>query len=369
MSQKQKTIFISAGDPSGDIHAANLMKELLKKDTNLSFIGIGGPEMQKLGLKPIVNFEEINVVGFWEVAKKYRFFKKLESNAKKIIQKKETELVLLIDYPGLNIRLASYAKSIEKKVCYYIAPQLWAWGKKRAKNLASSVDKLLVVFPFEVEYFKKYGLDVEFVGHPLLDLEVFEIDNEKKRKSNQICLIPGSREQEVISHLKLFSDLINQSNGEHNFAISKSSSVRDDIYINFINLHPEVKIYENSRTAMKESEFGIVKAGTSTLEATLLNLPFIMIYKTSSITYLIGKNIINIGYLAMPNILLEKQVIKELIQNEANANNLLNNIDIYLSNNTLIENIKNDFKNIKNMLGTESAKSKSAEIIFNNFLS
>lgn len=368
MSQKQKTIFISAGDPSGDIHASNLMKELLTKDKNLKFVGIGGPEMQKYGLESIVNFEDINVVGFWEVAKKYRFFKQLESNAKKLIQEKETELVILVDYPGLNARLANYSKSVRKKVCYYIAPQLWAWGKKRAKKLAESVDKLLVVFPFEVEYFKEFGMDVEFVGHPLLDLEVFDIENESNRIANQICLIPGSRTQEVISHLKLFSELIRLSDGKYNFVISKSLSVNSDIYKDFINLHPNVKVYKNSREAMKSSEFGIVKAGTSTLEATLLKLPFIMIYKTSFLTFLIGKNIINIDYLSMPNILLKKVVIKELIQREATAENILNSIDYFMMNKDLLVNIENDFGTIRKMLGTDSAKKRASEIIYNKYL-
>src|SRR6056300_1223565 len=159
MTTKNKKIFISAGDPSGDIHAANMMRELINLNPNVEFIGIGGPKMQELGLKPIVEFNKINVVGFWEVIKKYRFFKKLESKAKSIILNNSIDLVLLIDYPGLNIRLSNFAKLNSKKVCYYIAPQLWAWGKNRAQKLADSVDKLLVVFPFEVDFFKQYGID------------------------------------------------------------------------------------------------------------------------------------------------------------------------------------------------------------------
>lgn len=368
MESKKKQIFISAGDPSGDIHAANLMKGLLAKDSNIKFIGIGGPEMQKLGLESIVKFEDINIVGFWEVAKKYRFFKNLEREAKNIIQAENIDLVIFIDYPGLNIRLASYAKSVNRRVCYYIAPQLWAWGKKRAEKLANSVDKLLVVFPFEVDYFKAFGIDVKFVGHPLLDLEVFEQEGERKDVKNQICLVPGSRKQEVISHLKLFSELIDISGVGYKYAIAKSPSVPSTVYEKFIKKYPKVRVYNNSREAMKSSKFGIVKAGTSTLEATLLKMPFIAIYKASFLTYFIGKNIVNIKYLAMPNILLQRDVVKELIQKDASARNILDIMRIYLKNMDLQIMIENNFRLIREMLGKDSAKERASQIVYETFL-
>jgi lipid-A-disaccharide synthase len=368
MTIHNKKIFISAGDPSGDIHAAYLMRELLAIDSSLQFIGIGGPKMQELGLTPIIDFSEINVVGFWEVAKKYSFFKRLESNSKNIIRDNEIGLVILVDYPGLNTRLASYAKSINKSVCYYIAPQLWAWGKKRAKKLAKSVDKLLVAFPFEVEFFNKFGISTEFVGHPSLDLEVFDLDTNDERIENQICMIPGSRAQEVKSHLVLFDDVIKKSKGKYKFAISKSPTIDSSIYDSFIKSNPNVKIYDNSREAMKSSEFGIVKTGTSTLEATLLNLPFIMIYKTSLTTYLIGRYLVDINYLAMPNILLNKEVVKELIQQDATASKIVKELDIYMNNKDLINKIKTDFIEIRELLGKQSACKIASSIIHKEFL-
>lgn len=368
MTNTKSKIFISAGDPSGDIHAANLMHELLLLDNSLEFVGIGGPKMQELGLKQIVNFSEINVVGFWEVAKKYRFFIQLEALSKKIIKEENIDLVILVDYPGLNVRLANYSKSINRKVCYYIAPQLWAWGKKRAKKLAKSVDKLLVAFPFEVEFFKKFDIDAEFVGHPSLDLEVFDLDKNIERIENQICLIPGSREQEVKSHLALFHDVITKCKGKYKFAISKSPTVDSSIYESFIEYHPDIKIYNNSRDAMKSSTFGIVKTGTSTLEATLLNLPFIMIYKTSLTTYMIGRYLVDIDYLAMPNILLKKEVVKELIQQDATANKISNELDLYMNNKDLTENIKVDFIQIRELLGNKSACKTASSIIYKEFI-
>lgn len=368
MKNTKKTIFISAGDPSGDIHAANLMSELLLLDNTLKFIGIGGPKMQKLGLIPIVNFSEINVVGFWEVAKKYIFFKQLEAKAKNTINTNDVQLVILVDYPGLNTRLASYTKSIDKKVVYYIAPQLWAWGKKRAKKLASSIDKLLVAFPFEVDFFKQFGINTEFVGHPSLDLEVFEINDDIQKIENQICLIAGSREQEVKAHLKLFDEVISKSKGKYKYAISKSPTLDQSIYNEFITSNPEVNIYENSREAMKSSVFGVVKTGTSTLEATLLKLPFIMIYKTSMTTYLIGRYLVDIDYLAMPNILLKKEVVKELIQQDASAYTIVKELDRYMKDKELVESIKESFIKIRNLLGNKSACKTASSIIYKEYI-
>lgn len=368
MSTKKKKIFISAGDPSGDIHAANMMRELINLNPDIEFIGIGGPKMQELGLNPIVDFGKINVVGFWEVLKKYRFFKQLESKAKNIISGSDVDLVIMVDYPGLNIRLAKYAKSISKKVCYYIAPQLWAWGKNRAQKLSDSVDKLLVAFPFEVEFFKDFGIDVEFVGHPLLDLDTFELSSQNSRVKDQVCLIPGSREQEVKEHLNLFSDILNKYEGDFTFALSKSPFVNDNVYSDFKNNHPNVKLYQNSREAMKDSQFGIVKAGTSTLEAALLELPFCTIYKTSTTSYLLGKYLININFLSMPNILLDKNVVEEFIQTDATPSKLSSMLNKFENDNKYVNQMKNDFSKIRNMLGTESACEQSASIINSEFL-
>lgn len=368
MSTNKKKIFISAGDPSGDIHAANMMRELIKLNPNVEFVGIGGPKMQELGLLPIVDFSKINVVGFWEVLKKYRFFKQLENNAKNIISGNDIDLVIMVDYPGLNIRLAKYAKSISKKVCYYIAPQLWAWGKNRAQKLSDSVDKLLVVFPFEVDFFKDFGIDTEFVGHPLLDLDTFELSSQNSRIKEQVCLIPGSREQEVKEHLKLFSEIIDNYKVNFTFAVSKSPFVNDNVYSGFKVNHPNVKLYENSREAMKDSQYGIVKAGTSTLEAALLNIPFCTIYKTSTTSYLIGKYLININFLSMPNILLDKNVVEEFIQTDATPGKLSSMLNKFENDNNYVIQMKNDFSKIRTMLGTKSACEQSASIINSEFL-
>lgn len=368
MTTKNKRIFISAGDPSGDIHAANMMRKLIELNPNVEFVGIGGPKMQELGLKPIVVFGKINVVGFWEVIKKYRFFKKLENKAKSIISDNSIDLVLLIDYPGLNIRLANFAKSNSKKVCYYIAPQLWAWGKNRAQKLADSVDKLLVVFPFEVDFFKQYGIDTNFVGHPLLDLDIFDIEQNNVKKKNQVCLIPGSREQEVKQHLSLFSEIIDNYTGDFSFALSKSPFVNDEIYSDFKNNYPNVKLYENSRSAMKDSDFGIVKAGTSTLESALLGLPFFTIYKTSVTSYLLGKHLININFLSMPNILLDKNVVDEFIQSDATPSKINKMLERLENDSNYVQQMKSDFNKIRSMLGNKSACEQSASIIISEFL-
>ncbi len=165
--------FIIAGDPSGDIHAAKLMKSMLVKNPNVEFYGIGGREMEAIGFKSMIPQKEISVVGFWEVAKKYGMFRQLIKDVQSELETGKYKAFIPVDYPGFNMKIAGFAKKIGIPVYYYIAPQLWAWGSNRAEKLANSVDKLIVVFPFEVDFFKQYGIETYFCGHPLLDEPIF----------------------------------------------------------------------------------------------------------------------------------------------------------------------------------------------------
>lgn len=363
----KKRIFISVGDPSGDIHASKLMEQLLKLNPDIEFVGIGGKEMEKFNFKSIVPMEKISVVGFWEVAKRYSFFKNLLEESKKYIKDNNVDLFLPIDYPGFNIKLASYVKEIKIPVVYYIAPQLWAWGKSRTEKLKKSIDKLLVAFPFEEEFFKNEGINAKFVGHPLLDNKKFEEVN-FKRDNNLIALLPGSRLQEVRNHLKLFMNVIEEANklNKFQFAIAKSSNIDISEYQEILKLN-NVEIWEDSIKLMKTAKIGIVKTGTSNLEAALCGLPFIMIYKTSLLTYSIGRYLINLDYISLVNILQNKSIIPELIQNNANPKNIALELNKLYSNDSQIKNIIIEYEKIRKKLGKYSASNKASKII-NNLL-
>ncbi|MBI3258883.1 MAG: lipid-A-disaccharide synthase [Ignavibacteriae bacterium] len=356
-----KTIFIVAGDQSGDSHAAKLMIELSRIIPNVKFIGIGGEAMEQAGLRSLVPLSEISVVGFWEVAKRYVFFKKLLSKCEQIFLLGEIDCFIPVDYPGFNLRLSAFAKKSNIPVHYYIAPQLWAWGESRAKKLAAVVDKLLVVFPFEVGFFKKFGIETEFVGHPLLDNEIFLQNLEREKR---IALLPGSRLQEIKKHIPIMSETVEIIKKEIDgctFGIAVSPLVDQSVYKKMI---PESwEMFSDSRKLMKTSSIGIVKTGTSTLEAALCGLPFVMMYKTSAVSYLLAKNMVRLPYISLVNILINKPVVPELIQQEANPRNIAKFVVELYHNKEKQEGMKNEFLEIRSLLGNPGASRRAAESI------
>lgn len=361
-----KRIFISAGDPSGDIHAARMMKQLRQMHNELEFFGIGGEKMKQQGLESFADIKDISVVGFWEVAKKYTFFSKLLEKSKNEIKSRNADVVIPVDYPGFNFKISEYAKSLNIPVIYYIAPQLWAWGKNRAKKLAGSVDKLLTVFPFEEEYFRKFQIDATFVGHPLLEDEDIKktVPNYDER-DKIIALLPGSRKQEIEKHIDVFADIsekLKKHLPEYKFVIAKTSNV-DDIYYKFKSKNIKIDFTENSRELMRISKAGIVKSGTSNLEAALCGLPFAMVYKTSFFTYYMGKSLINLPWISIVNILLNKNVIKEFIQKEFESDGVAKYTLDFINKKEVFNETQKDFQKIRNMLGNKIASFNSAKII------
>jgi len=362
-------VFILAGDPSGDIHAARLMSEMKGIIPDVEFIGIGGDMMQAEGLKSIVPISDISVVGFWEVLKKINLFRNLMSNCKDILLNQKVDLFLPVDYPGFNIKLAKYAKSQNIPVAYYIAPQLWAWGQKRAKKL-SNIDKLFVVFPFEVDFFKKYGINAEFVGHPLLDNPLLKNNPPNfSERENIIALLPGSRQQEIEKHLELFVQsalLFKQAYPEFKIVLAKNQNTNIDIYLKFLQ-NNNILIEENSLELMKKAKIGIVKTGTSNLEAALAGMPFVMVYKTSSFSYFLSKQLIDLKYISIVNILTNSLIIPEVIQNEATPQKISSCLIEILKSNEKQKLINDTYNEIRIKLGSNCASQTAAEKIRNYF--
>jgi lipid-A-disaccharide synthase len=357
---------IVSGDPSGDIHSANLMRQIKILQPDSEFIGIGGERMIAEGLQSIALMSDVAVVGFWEVAKKYSFFKNLLNQCVDILKKGDINAFIPVDYPGFNIRLASQSKKLGIPVYYYIAPQLWAWGKNRAENLARVTDKLLVVFPFEVEYFSKFGIDTVFVGHPLLDNPEFNsLIKPLNERNGKIAFFPGSRLQEIKKHLKLFNGILeyNQHAGYNfDFVIAKSSNIPHSA-ISEVSHLKNVDISDNNIEIMQYSSAGIIKTGTSNLEAALCGMPFAMFYKTSFLTYKIAENLVNLPYISIVNILSNRFAINEFIQNDANPQKILDNIYKLVNDKNEYAKIQDDFLKIRDLLGGSGASRKVAELI------
>lgn len=363
-----KKVFISAGEQSGDLHASKLMHEMKSQFPDIKFFGIGGELMQKEGLSSLADIREIAVVGFWEVAKKILYFSNLFKKCKELFIKEDIKLFLPVDYPGFNIKLASFAKTNNISVVYYIAPQLWAWGKNRAVKLKDSVDKLLVVFPFEVEYFKSFNIDATFVGHPLLDNPEFQNDPfPLEKRQNMIAFLPGSRVQELKRHLpivKKIAEEIKKIKPEMSFGTSlpdilnKNSLISDDIFEDWV-------IYPNSIDLMQNSIAGLIKAGTTNLEAALCGLPFALFYRTSIISYFFGKSLINLPYLSIVNILHQERVIEEFIQSDIDPFKIATHIINLIESRQKYGYIQNKLLEIRRIIGNQGASKKSAEIILN----
>lgn len=362
-----KRIFITAGEASGDIHGAKLMREIKAGNSEVEFYGFGGVNMIKEGLNTLVDIQKISVVGFWEVAKKYFYFRKLLTECQNSLTENKIDLYIPIDYPGFNLRLCSYAKKKGISVIYYIAPQLWAWGKNRAGQLKKNIDKLLVVFPFEVEYFSKFGIETEFVGHPLLDNDLIKKEFPKStERENRIAILPGSRKQELKRHIELIEkicEILYNMNKELKFGIAVSPLIKSENYKVMKGKIKNLELWESSIELMMKSKVGIIKTGTSNLEAALCGMPFIMFYKTSAITYNLGKKLINLPYISIVNILANKLIINEFIQKEATPENISKNIMKIIENEEKYLLIQKEFKNIMESLGSIGASKKAAEII------
>jgi lipid-A-disaccharide synthase len=358
-----KKIFIVAGEPSGDLHAARLMRELKIVLPEVEFHGIGGDNMEREGLKSLVALKEISVVGFWEVAKKYGFFKKLLKNCEELLKTGGFDAFIPVDYPGFNMRLAAQAKLLKIPVIFYIAPQLWAWGENRAKKLAAVIDKLLVVFPFEVEFFKKFGIDTEFVGHPLLDDPAFK-DGFKEREY-RIAFLPGSRRQEVLKHLPIMEEtakILLKELPDVKFSVAQSRNLPDEIFKNTFKNLP-VSFEKDARALMQKSRAGLVKTGTSTLEAALCGMPFAMMYKTSPLSYHLSKYLVTLEHIALPNILLKRKIVPELIQAEATPNIMARELLKIVRDDEIAAKMQEDFGELRRLLGAEGASRRAAEMI------
>jgi lipid-A-disaccharide synthase len=367
-------ILIIAGEISGDLIGAGLVEQLKKKNPRLKVSGIGGEKMKSAGMDLIFHINQMAFLGFWEVLKHYPFIRKVRNKILERVADNKIKYAVLIDYPGFNLNITPKLKKLGVKIFYYVSPQLWAWGSGRVKKIQKFIEKMLVIFPFEKDFYKKLNVDVEFVGHPLIERvssysflsrdELFEKLNLEKGKEI-LLLLPGSRKQEIerifpetIKAAKKLADKFNLQ-----IVVACSSNINKKIFdelaagIKF-NLASDLN-YE----LMKYSKFGIIKSGTSTLEAGYFSLPMVVVYKTSVASYLIGSNLIKIDKIAMANIILGEKVVPELIQSEVNEKNVFEQSKKILSDDSEYGRIKASLGNIKNQLGEAGASEKAAKSI------
>lgn len=361
-------IFIAAGEPSGDRHAARLMEQLRLLIPDVVFEGIGGPAMELQGLHSMARIADLAVSGFWEVAKRYSFFRSLLQRCGDVIantrgsySRGKPALLICIDYPGFNMRLAALARKAGVPVCYYIAPQLWAWGKDRGPKLASVVDKLLVVFPFEVEFFRSFGIDVHHVGHPLLDDPNYAAVPDHTQHT--VAVMPGSRAQELHHHAPLLAEtarLLLRDDPTLSILSARPANVPIEAYAPMIDAG--IAVTDDARMVLRTSGAGLIKAGTSTLEAALMALPFATFYRTSTLSYALSKRLVTVNSVTMLNLLLQRHVINEFVQHDATAANLATEVRALLANAQRREEIHEACLTMREELGGSGASARAAAI-------
>jgi lipid-A-disaccharide synthase len=375
MNGESKNIMIIAGEVSGDLLGAELSGELKNVDGNLNIIGVGGDRMKQAGVEIIYHINNLAFLGFAEVVKHIPFIRKVQSDLIKIINEKNIKNIILIDYPGFNLNFAKKIKPLGVKIIYYVSPQVWAWGKGRIKRIKNLVRKMFVVFPFEEKLYLDEGIDVEFVGHPLLE-RISNYDFLPKEKffkmyelnpGKEILLIlPGSRNHEVERIFPAVIEAALKLSKEFNLqTVVAGASGIDEKLFNKISEPNEYRVIkDHNYELMKYSKFGIIKSGTSTLEAGLFGLPMVIVYKTSLLTYYIGKNLVNLKNIGMANIISGEDIVPELIQDKVNPESIYNEVKKILNNNSLYTSVKTRLLEINKKLGEKGAVRKTAESIY-----
>jgi len=367
-----KEILIVAGEVSGDIHGSRLVDELLKFDSSLKFFGIGGDRMRNSGVELLHHVKDVSFLGFTEVIKHIPFMKRIKKELQSEVENRNIEKIILIDYPGFNLSLAKNLFSAKRKIYYYISPQIWAWGKNRVNTIKKYIHKMLVVFKFEEEFYNEHNIKAEFVGHPLLEsINDYQFESKEKffeefgfdKSKKLITIFPGSRKQEIekILPISILTASKLKQNLDIQIAVAAVSNFSDSLYHQF---DKEAKIiYNRNYELLKYSDAGIIKSGTSTLEAALFQLPFVVVYKTSRLSYLLGKSLIKIDSIALANIVSRKKVVKELIQHDASVEKISTELKKLLVDEKYRETLKRSFRELKNELGELGASRRAAELI------
>ncbi|MBI5681791.1 MAG: lipid-A-disaccharide synthase [Deltaproteobacteria bacterium] len=371
-----KKLLIVAGEASGDLHGANLIKSILEIDPKVRLYGIGGSRMQSLGFNAVFDTRELAVVGIVEVLSKLHTIKKAFNKLKALLEDDSPDIVILIDYPEFNLR---FAKEVKKKgipVIYYISPQVWAWRKGRVKKIARLVDKMLVIFPFEVDIYKDAGMDVEYVGHPLVDEVRCKFSRNEARKhldiqenKTIIAVAPGSRMSEIRNLSQAIMGavrMIKREIPDAEFILPLANTLDRRVVESFFHAADiHIKIFENSmHEVVLAADAAIVASGTATLETAILETPMVVIYKVSPLTYWFGRILINLDCVSLVNIVANKKVVPELIQWNANPDNIAHEILKILKDKEIYNNILAGLQTVKERLGRGGASKRAAEIIY-----
>lgn len=364
-----KKFYVIAGEASGDLHAANMMKALKQKSEDINFRFWGGDHMAAVAGKPVKHIQDLAFMGFIEVVANLRTILGNIKYCKNDILEYKPDAIILVDYPGFNLRIASWAKENGIKVIYYISPQVWAWKQKRVHKIKKVVDKVFVILPFEKSFYAQFNIDVEYVGHPLLDAidqyqeKIEELELREKHNLDErpiIALLPGSRKQEVNTKLPIMLNSL-KSFENYQFIVAGAPALDPDFYKPYMKSYNNIKIIHGATyDILTLATAAVVTSGTATLETALFRVPQVVCYKGSAISYQIAKRLIKIDYISLVNLILNKEAVKELIQSECTSKNIKRELIKVLPEGEKFNQLNSDYDDLIQILGKGGASDKVA---------
>ena len=366
--------YIIAGEASGDLHGANLIASLKKKDPRAKIRAWGGNLMKKQGATLVKHYRDLAFMGFVEVLLHLRTILRNLRFCKRDIMRFKPDAIILIDYPGFNMKIAKFAHKHGIKVYYYISPQVWAWKKRRVHTIKEVVDKMLVILPFEKDFYDEYRVDAHFVGHPLLDelskvryinKNNFVRQNKLNSKKEIIALLPGSRKQEVGRMLEVMLKVVGKF-PEYQFVIGCAPSLPEEYYKSLIGNENVQLVFNKTYQLLQVASAALVTSGTATLETAVFYVPEVVCYKGNKISYLIAKNLIKVKYISLVNLIMDKPVVKELIQNDLTPENVEAELKQLLTNHKVQRQLLDDYEDLRYKLGNAGASNNAATVIFDD---
>ena len=365
--------YIIAGEASGDLHASNLMKALKREETHAEFRFWGGDLMQEVGGTLVKHYKDLAFMGFTEVIMNLRTILNNIRFCKKDILEYAPDAVILVDYPGFNLRIAEFAHKNGITVHYYISPQIWAWKENRIRKIKRDVDHMYVILPFEKKFYEeKHDYPVHFVGHPLLDaiadrppvsLEEFSAEHGLSDKPI-VAVLPGSRKQEITKMLTVMLNMVDRF-PDHQFVIAGAPGQEREFYQQFIQKENVALVQNRTYDLLSVSNAALVTSGTATLETALFKVPEVVCYKGGEISYQIGKRLVNVKFISLVNLILDREVVRELIQDEFNEENLENELFKILDHKHR-EKLFDDYYELEQKLGGKGASENTAKLIIKN---
>lgn len=357
--------YIIAGEASGDLHGSNLIKALHQQDTTAEIRCWGGDKMEAAGATLVKHYRDLAFMGFVEVIRHLDKILRNISLCKQDIENYNPDVLVLIDYPGFNLRIAKWAKKQGLKVIYYISPQVWAWKENRVKGIKESVDKMLVILPFEVDFYRKWHFEAIYTGHPLIEVIQQEINDEPVVSLGQkpvIALLPGSREQEIKTKLPIMLSVV-EAFPEYQFVVAQAPSLPEQLLLDIIGDKQVLLAKNQTYNLLKQAKAGLITSGTATLETALFGLPQVVCYKGNSISFWLAKKLVKVKYISLVNLIMDKEVVTELIQDDLNKDNLVAELKKILTEGPELNKMKSDYRELWAKLGSKPASSVAAKEI------